>query len=58
MLAELERCAAEAGARAVRLDTNHNLVEAIALYRASGYVEIGRFNEEPFADHWFEKSLR
>ena len=36
MLAELERCAAEAGARVVRLDTNHNLVEAIALYRASG----------------------
>ncbi|MGH2850785.1 MAG: bifunctional helix-turn-helix transcriptional regulator/GNAT family N-acetyltransferase, partial [Solirubrobacteraceae bacterium] len=39
MLAELERCAAEAGARVVRLDTNHNLVEAIALYRESGYIE-------------------
>jgi DNA-binding MarR family transcriptional regulator/GNAT superfamily N-acetyltransferase len=57
LLAELERCAAEAGAEVVRLDTNHNLVEAIALYRASGYVEIERFNDEPFADHWFEKRL-
>jgi DNA-binding MarR family transcriptional regulator len=58
LLAELERHAIEAGSRTVRLDTNHNLVEAISLYRSSGYVEIERFNDEPFADHFFEKRLR
>ena len=49
--------AAEFGARTVRLDTNHNLTEAIAMYRGAGYAEIERFTDEPFADHWFEKRL-
>jgi DNA-binding MarR family transcriptional regulator/GNAT superfamily N-acetyltransferase len=57
MLAALEARAAADGARLVRLDTNHNLVEAIAMYRAAGYVQVARFNDEPFADHWFEKRL-
>jgi DNA-binding MarR family transcriptional regulator len=57
LLGELERLARAAGARAVRLDTNRALVEAIAMYRSSGYREIARFNDEPFAHHWFEKSL-
>jgi DNA-binding MarR family transcriptional regulator/GNAT superfamily N-acetyltransferase len=57
LMAELEGRAAEAGAPAVRLDTNGALVEAIALYRSSGYVEIERFNAEQHADHWFEKEL-
>jgi hypothetical protein len=33
------------------------LVEAIALYRSAGYVEVPAFNDEPFAHHWFEKRL-
>ena len=33
------------------------LVEAIAMYRKLGYVEIGPFNQEPYAHHWFEKEL-
>lgn len=54
--------AAEAAARAVqapalRLDTNRALVEAIALYRSSGFVEVPAFNDEPYAHHWFEKGL-
>jgi DNA-binding MarR family transcriptional regulator/GNAT superfamily N-acetyltransferase len=57
LLAELERLARGAGAPAVRLDTNRTLVEAISMYRSSGYREIPRFNDEPFAHHWFEKSL-
>jgi DNA-binding MarR family transcriptional regulator/GNAT superfamily N-acetyltransferase len=47
MLAELEQRAAAAGASAVRLDTNRNLTEAIALYRSAGYREIPRFNDLP-----------
>jgi GNAT superfamily N-acetyltransferase len=57
LLAELEAAAARAGAPAARLETNASLVEAIALYRASGYVEVEPFNDEQYADHWFEKHL-
>jgi len=57
LMDELERRAAAAGCAAVRLDTNASLVEAIALYRARGYVEIPSFTEEPYADFWFEKRL-
>jgi ribosomal protein S18 acetylase RimI-like enzyme len=57
MLAELETRAAAAGASIARLETNRALVEAIALYRSAGYREVRPFNDEPFADHWFEKRL-
>jgi len=57
LLGELEARAAEAGAPAVRLETNGSLVEAIALYRSAGYVEVEPFNDEPYAHHWFEKAL-
>jgi ribosomal protein S18 acetylase RimI-like enzyme/DNA-binding MarR family transcriptional regulator len=57
LLAELERTAAANGATVVRLETNHNLKEAIALYRSSGFEEVPAFNTEPYAHHWFEKSL-
>jgi DNA-binding MarR family transcriptional regulator len=58
LLAELEREARRRRMRAVRLDTNQSLREALQLYRASGYREIARFNDNPYAHHWFEKSLR
>ena len=57
LLSELEGRARERGARAVRLDTNRSLTEAIAMYRAAGYVEVEPFNDEPVAHHWFEKRL-
>jgi DNA-binding MarR family transcriptional regulator/GNAT superfamily N-acetyltransferase len=57
MLAELEALATGSGARAARLETNRALTEAIAMYRAAGYVEVPAFNDEPFAHHWFEKDL-
>jgi len=57
LLGELERLVAAAGADAVRLDTNKSLVEAISMYRSAGYRAIPRFNDEPFAHHWFEKRL-
>jgi DNA-binding MarR family transcriptional regulator/GNAT superfamily N-acetyltransferase len=58
MLAELEQQARTAGSHVVRLETNRALVEAIQLYRASGYREVERFNDEPYAHHWFEKQLQ
>ncbi|WP_327638560.1 helix-turn-helix domain-containing GNAT family N-acetyltransferase [Kribbella sp. NBC_00482] len=57
LLTELEREAIAHGAPAVRLETNRNLTEAIALYRSTGYQEVPPFNTEPYADHWFEKPL-
>jgi DNA-binding MarR family transcriptional regulator/N-acetylglutamate synthase-like GNAT family acetyltransferase len=57
LLAELERRATEAGARAVRLETNKALTEAIGLYRSAGYREVAAFNDELYAHHWFEKRL-
>jgi ribosomal protein S18 acetylase RimI-like enzyme len=57
LLASLEEHAAASGARAVRLETNGALTEAIALYRSAGYREVPAFNNEPYAHHWFEKPL-
>src|SRR5207302_11492002 len=58
LLSELERRAADAGARVVRLDTNRALSEAIALYRSAGYREIDAFTADPYAPFWFEKRPR
>ena len=57
LLGELESRAAAAGAPAIRLETNKALSEAISLYRSAGYQEVDAFNDEPYADHWFEKQL-
>ncbi len=57
MLRALEAAAREAGVKTLRLDTNRTLTEAHALYRSEGYREIARFNDNPYADHWFEKRL-
>jgi DNA-binding MarR family transcriptional regulator/GNAT superfamily N-acetyltransferase len=57
LLGELECRAVEHGSRTIRLETNRALIEAIAMYRSAGYREVGAFNDEPYADHWFEKHL-
>jgi DNA-binding MarR family transcriptional regulator/ribosomal protein S18 acetylase RimI-like enzyme len=57
MLRTLEAAAREKRLKTLRLDTNRALTEAHALYRSEGYQEIARFNDNPYADHWFEKQL-
>jgi DNA-binding MarR family transcriptional regulator/predicted N-acetyltransferase YhbS len=57
LLAALEDCARARGHHAVRLYTNRALAEAQAMYRAHGYVEIARYNDDPYANHFFEKRL-
>ena len=57
MLAALEAEARELGLSTLRLETNHSLHEAIQLYRSAGFREVDPFNSEPYAHHWFEKSL-
>jgi len=58
LLAHLESQVADSGRRVVRLDTNSSLPEAVNMYRTLGYVDIDRYNDNPYAHHWFEKSLR
>ncbi|MCU1579964.1 MAG: Transcriptional regulatory protein MarR [Rhodoglobus sp.] len=57
MLRKLESLAAADGNTVVRLDTNPTLTDAIAMYRRAGYAEIPRYNDNPYAGHWFEKVL-
>jgi DNA-binding MarR family transcriptional regulator/GNAT superfamily N-acetyltransferase len=57
ILGELEGEARRRGVGLVRLETNRTLREAGGLYRSAGYMEVEAFNDEPYADHWFEKRL-
>jgi DNA-binding MarR family transcriptional regulator/GNAT superfamily N-acetyltransferase len=57
VLHRLEALAADAGVGTLRLDTNRALKEAQAFYRSEGYREVARFNSNPYAHHWFEKTL-
>ncbi|MBQ0866834.1 GNAT family N-acetyltransferase [Streptomyces sp. A73] len=58
LIATAECSALEMGATTVRLDTRDDLVEARRLYARLGYEEIAPFNDSPYADHWFGKTLR
>lgn len=58
LMAAAEQKGAELGLSILRLDTNRALPEAIALYEADGWVEIPRFNDDPYADRFFEKPLK
>jgi DNA-binding MarR family transcriptional regulator len=57
LLETLEACAVAGGARVAHIETSAVLPEALALYRSAGWIEVPAFNDEPFADHWFEKRL-
>ena len=57
LLAHLEGEARRAGRSRIVLDTNGSLTEAIAMYEAAGYVQTARYNDNPYAEHWFTKML-
>ena len=57
LLARLEQEAADRNISTLRLETNRALVEAIAMYEHAGFRRVEAFNDEPYAHHWFEKSL-
>jgi DNA-binding MarR family transcriptional regulator len=57
LLERLEACARAGGARLAHIETSAVLVEALSLYLSTGWAEVPAFNDEPFADHWFEKAL-
>ena len=56
----MDRSLAEArrlGCRALRLDTESRLEAAVHLYRAYGFAEIPRYNDNARADIWMERPL-
>ncbi|MBS1879134.1 MAG: GNAT family N-acetyltransferase [Actinobacteria bacterium] len=57
ILEQLQAIARERGCRAVRLDSNDYLREAVGLYRAAGYREVADYNGNAKADLWFELEL-
>ncbi len=57
LLRHLEQRCVELGHGVVRLDTNGTLVEAIAMYERAGYRPVPRYNDNPYAQAWFEKNL-
>ncbi|WP_298493754.1 helix-turn-helix domain-containing GNAT family N-acetyltransferase [uncultured Maritimibacter sp.] len=54
-MTRIEEAARTLGMTTLRLDTNSQLPEAVALYRRLGWTEIDRFNDDPYPDHFFEK---
>jgi DNA-binding MarR family transcriptional regulator/GNAT superfamily N-acetyltransferase len=57
LLGRLEIGAAGHGIGTVRLGTHRVLTEAAALYRSSGYREIPRYDDSPYNQRSFEKTL-
>jgi DNA-binding MarR family transcriptional regulator/GNAT superfamily N-acetyltransferase len=57
LLRTLESCARDAGATVARIETSSDLTEALTLYASAGWTQVEAFNDEPYADRWFEKPL-
>jgi len=57
LLASIEDYARGLGLSQLRLDTHGSLTEARSLYASIGYAEVAPFNDNRYADHWYEKSL-
>lgn len=57
LMTAAEDAARELSIATLRLDTNRALPEAAKLYRATGWIEIERFNDDPYAEVFFEKRL-
>uniref|UniRef100_A0A942T0B6 GNAT family N-acetyltransferase n=1 Tax=Neobacillus citreus TaxID=2833578 RepID=A0A942T0B6_9BACI len=57
LLDAVERACAVRGIGALQLDTRAELQEACALYERNGYERVEPFNEEPYSDRWYRKTL-
>jgi GNAT superfamily N-acetyltransferase len=57
LLTALEEAALTLGYTRVRLDTGPRQGHALRLYRRAGYLDVERYNDNPFACFWGEKRL-
>jgi len=57
LMAAVDDQARTLGMTVLQLDTSRHLPGAVAMYRHYGWTEIPRYNDNPYAHHWFEKRL-
>lgn len=57
LMERAEAIARELGMTLLRLDTNRALPDAIAMYRHWGWTEIDRYNDDPYAEVFFERAV-
>lgn len=57
LMTSIEAHARTLGITRLVLDTSRHLPKAVALYRNHGWTEIARYNDNPYAHHFFEKHL-
>ncbi|WP_146346004.1 GNAT family N-acetyltransferase [Falsiphaeobacter marinintestinus] len=57
MMTRIEAQARTLNITTLRLDTNTALPEAITMYKSFGWTEIPRYNDDPYAQVFFEKRL-
>lgn len=57
LMAEIEAQARAMGLSRLVLDTSRHLPKAVAFYHHQGWTEIARYNDNPYAHHFFEKRL-
>lgn len=57
LMAKIEDHARQMGLSRLVLDTSRHLPKAIAFYSRQGWTEIARYNDNPYAHHFFEKAL-
>lgn len=57
LMAEVEHHARRIGMTRLVLDTSRHLPEALVFYKSLGWTEIPPYNDNPDADHFFEKRL-
>lgn len=58
LLRHVEDVCRARGTTSLRLDTRAELAEACALYERLGFVRVAPFNDDPYSDRWYAKSLR
>lgn len=57
LIAQIETITRNLGFALIRLDTRSDLVEACALYERLGFKRVLAFNDEPYSDRWYAKTL-
>ena len=57
LLQTVEQACRDRGITALRLDTRAELKEACALYERLGFKRVEAFNDEPYSDRWYAKTL-
>lgn len=57
LLRAVEQACRERVVSTLRLDTRAALSEACAMYERNGFERVDAFNDEPYSDRWYSKTL-